>query len=244
MRISSSRLILPAALFVCLPLAAALNEMSASAEGRGAISIQGQSLPVTRAEVSLIPGGRFIVSLTGEQRYAFRGEWQDQGSRIALTIKEAQGAAAEGTGELRLRSGQFRTIQISGANRAFDASFTVTGAYKDFTAGGTTSDVIKAPVAPQISAPRVSTPYPEISAPIAPSAPTAPSSGVQPPKITVQGSGTLVQARNDRKSSTPWKFSSKPTAASSSRPSAGAQRPSWREPGAPALKPAVCSAST
>jgi hypothetical protein len=190
------RIILSLALLACAPLAMALDEMSASAEGRGAIAIRGQSLAVSRAEVSLIPGGRFIVSLHGEQRYAFRGEWQDQGSRILLTIQEAQGAAAEGSGELRLRGNRFRTIQISGANNAFNASFAVTGAYRDFTAGATTSDVIQAPAAPGVIASKPATPQPGVTAPVPPAAPAA---GVNPPKITVQGSGSFVQGRNDRK---------------------------------------------
>lgn len=197
MRASPVPFLLPVAALACASLALALDEMSASAEGRGAIAIQGQSLPVTRAEVSLIPGGRFIISLTGDQRYAFRGEWREEGNRIALTVQEAQGAAAEGSGELRLRSGRFRTIQITGANRGFDASFTASGEYKDFTAGGTPSDVIKAPVAPEVVAPRPS--RPEISAPIAPKPPSEAAAEVKAPKITVQGSGNLIQGRNDRK---------------------------------------------
>jgi hypothetical protein len=197
MRASPLPILLPAAVLACAPFALALDEMSASAEGRGAIAIQGQSLAVTRAEVSLIPGGRFIISLTGDQRYAFRGEWREEGNRIVLRVTEAQGSPAEGAGELRLRNGRFRTIQISGANRGFDASFDATGQYKDFTAGGTASDVIKAPVAPQITAPRPS--RPEISAPVAPQPPAEPAAGVKAPKITVKGAGTLIQGRRDRK---------------------------------------------
>jgi hypothetical protein len=197
MRASPIPFLLPVAALACVSFALALDEMSASAEGRGSIAIQGQSLPVTRAEVSLIPGGRFIISLTGDQRYAFRGEWREEGNRIALTVKEAQGAPAEGSGELRLRSGRFRTIQVTGANRSFDAGFTASGEYKDFTAGGTTSDVIRAPVAPEVPAPRPA--RPEISAPIAPKPPVDSSTEVKAPKITVQGSGTVIQGRNERK---------------------------------------------
>jgi hypothetical protein len=192
---NASRLLAPVALFLCVPFAAALDEMSASAEGRGSIAILGQNLGVNRAEVSLIPGGKFIISLTGDERYMFRGDWQEQGNRIALTVKEAQGSASEGSGELRLRGDRFRTITLSGANRAFSADFTVTGAYKDFTAGGTTSEVIRAPTAPQITAPQTP-PTGQITAPVAPK---NPESSLDPPKITVQGSGTLSQAREGRK---------------------------------------------
>ena len=188
-------LLAPVALFVCVPFAAALDEMSASAEGRGSIAILGQDLGVNRAEVSLIPGGKFIISLTGEERYVFRGEWQEQGSRIALTVREAQGSASEGDGEIRLRGDRFRTIVLNGANRAFSANFTATGAYKDFTAGATTSDVIRAPTAPQIAAPQAP-PAGQITAPVAPK---GPESTLEPPKITVQGSGTLSRAREGRK---------------------------------------------
>ena len=191
-----TRLLAPVALFVCLPFATALDEMSATAEGRGAISILGQTLSVNRAEVSLIPGGRFIISLTGEERYVFRGEWQDQGSLISLSVKEAQGSASEGTGELRLRGDRFRTIQLDGANRAFSANFTASGAYKDFTSGATTSDVIRAPSVPQITAPSTPPSKGAISAPVAPS--KSAGTAAQAPKITVQGSGTLTQARNER----------------------------------------------
>lgn len=194
-----SRLVPVAAVFVCLPLATALDEMSAAAQGRGAITIQGQSLPVSRAEVSLIPGGKFIISLTGDERYAFRGQWQEQGSRILLTVTEAQGAAAEGSGELRLRGNRFRTIRISGADRSFDASFSASGAYKDFTAGATTADVIQAPVAPPVRAPIPDKQGPVVAAPAAPAAPTAPTPSVNPPKVTVQGAGSLAMGRNETK---------------------------------------------
>ena len=206
MRLPLCSLILPAALFVCLPLAMALDEMSASAQGRGGITIQGQDLPVSRAEVSLIPGGRFIVSLHGEERYAFRGEWREQGNRVYLTVKEAQGAAAAGAGEIRLRSNRFRSIHIDGANRTFSADFTATGAYKDFTAGATTSDVIQAPVAPPVRAPRPGRGRDRVAAPVAPKAPAAPvapkapeAPALNPPKATVKGSGSLIEGRNERK---------------------------------------------
>ncbi|MCB1020816.1 MAG: hypothetical protein KDC27_12865 [Acidobacteria bacterium] len=189
------------ALAVSLPLAA-FDEMSASAEGRGSISIAGQTLPVVRAEVSLIPGGRFIVSLTGEDRYAFRGQWRDEGGRVVLEITEAQGAAAQGTGELRVRNERFRKIQLNGVNGTFSASFSVTGAYKDFTQGGTTADVIRAPAVPTPSAPVAPKAPGGIVAPAAPGAPVAPkapvASGAQPPKVTVQGAGAISKGRNDR----------------------------------------------
>ncbi|MEZ5362325.1 MAG: hypothetical protein R2748_08290 [Bryobacterales bacterium] len=192
------------ALVSSFPLAA-MDEMSASAEGRGSIAIAGQTLPVSRAEVSLIPGGRFIVSLTGDQRYAFRGQWREEGSRVVLDITEAQGAAAQGTGELRLRSNRFRTIQMNGVNGSFSASFSVTGSYKDFTSGATTADVIRAPVAPTppAGAAPVAPKIPGgVTAPVAPASPVAPkapvASGVQPPKVTVQGAGAISKGRNDR----------------------------------------------
>ena len=198
-----SRLALAAALFLCVPLASALDEMSATAEGRGAITIQGQSLPVSRAEVSLIPGGRFILSLTGEDRYAFRGQWQEQGSRILLTITEAHGAAAQGSGELRLRNNRFRTIQINSADRTFSANFNASGAYKDFTAGATTSDVIKAPVAPSVTAPVPGKEGVVVAAPVAPkpavTAPSVPAATVSAPKVTVQGAGTFALGRKETK---------------------------------------------
>jgi len=207
MRYSIVRWIPVAALFVGLPLATALDEMSASAEGRGAITIQNQSLPVERAEVSLIPGGRFILSLTGDERYVFRGQWQEQGNRILLTVAEAQGNPAQGSGELRLRGDRFRTIEIDAADRSFAASFRVVGAYKDFTAGATTDEVIEAPAVPPVRTRQPSGRDPVVSAPAAPAAPVAPKApapagatpGVDAPKVTVQGSGAFTLGRDERK---------------------------------------------
>ncbi len=211
------RLALTVALLApCIAIGAGPQELSVAAEGAGGVSRQGATpASVSKVELSLKPDGQFILTLSGDDRYQFRGGWEAvSDDRIMLTVSQAFGAAAGGQGVAMLRRERLSRIGLGGQNDQFSASFSVQGRYTDFVDPAKSSDA--AAVAGGVSAPRpgrdrpqagadaevtgrIRAPRPGVRAtapppPPPPAAATQQPAGRAPLRVTVEGVGSFAVA--------------------------------------------------
>lgn len=114
-----------------------ITEMSATADGGGRLRVGGQNYNLAQTSVSLIPSGRAILSFMGDSQPRFTGTWSQNGSRIALTLDNALGAAgSSASGTIQLSGDRIRSINLGGqaaGQGQFELSFNQRGDYKDFT---------------------------------------------------------------------------------------------------------------
>ncbi len=113
-----------------------VEELSASADGRGLLRTADRTENLSQASISLIAGGRAIVSFPGVRNSRLDGTWAYlAANRIGLTITKAMGLPATGSGELRMRGERFYRLDLRGSATGkgdFEVTFDQAGEYKDF----------------------------------------------------------------------------------------------------------------
>lgn len=149
-----------------------IEELSATAAGRGYWRGAGRDEGLTSASLSLIPSGRAILSFPGLADSRIEGTWAYAGRReITMTIAKAMGVDATGQARIRMRGDRFQSIELeaSAAGKGdVRARFDQAGEYKDFVNPGS-----RAP----IQSGRVRAPRPPVSA-----SPSLPEDSVRAPR--------------------------------------------------------------